>query len=305
MSQKDYYKILGVQKTATANEIKSAYRKLAQQYHPDRNPDDKKAEEKFKEINEAYDVVGKPESRAKYDRLGSNWRNFQQSPNPSTSTPRDDFKWGDWSDFTRKNGEKNTQEEDISGSNFSEFFENMFGNKAGTKTGQRTRTVPKETNASITLSLDEAYTGKTVKITVGKESIDIKIKPGIADGQKLKVQSNKPDIGTVFLTVNVSQHPVFKRTGNDLEADVPVELYSAILGGEISIRTLKSTIKMTIPAETQSGTIKKLKGLGMPKHGIEGEFGDLYIRLIIQIPTQLSTKEIDLFEKLKKLRKPK
>lgn len=303
MSQKDYYKILGVQKTATADDIKKAYRKLAQQYHPDRNPDNKKAEEKFKEINEAYEVLGKPESRTKYDRLGANWRNFQQT-NPS-STPRSDFKWGDWSDFTKKNGDKTPPEEEIGGGNFSEFFENMFGNKSGTKTGQRTRTVPKETNANVTLSLDEAYTGKTVKITVGKDSIDVKIKPGIADGQRLKIQSNKPEIGTIFLTINVSQHPIFKRTGNDLEADVPVELYTAILGGEISIRSLKSTVKMIIPTETQSGTIKKLKGLGMPKHGFEGEFGDLYIRLIVQIPTQLTSKEIDLFEKLKKLRKPK
>lgn len=303
MSQKDYYKILGVQKSATADEIKKAYRKLAQQYHPDRNPNDKRAEEKFKEINEAYDVLGKPESRAKYDRLGSNWRNFQQT---TTSSPRSDFKWGDWSDFSKRgNTSRPVQDEDLGGSNFSEFFENMFGKGGSTKTGQKTKTAPKETTATVTLSLEEAYTGKTVKISVGRESIDVKIKPGIADGQKLKISSHKPEIGTVFLTVYVSQNTVFKRTGNDLEADVPVELYTAILGGEISIRTLKGTVKMTIPAETQSGTIKKLKGLGMPKHGFENEFGDLYVRLIVQIPTQLTSKEIDLFEKLKKLRKPK
>lgn len=301
MSHKDYYKILGVPKTATADDIKKAYRKLAQQYHPDRNQDNKKAEEKFKEINEAYEVLGNAEQRSKYDRLGSSWKNFQQT----TANPRNDFKWGDWSDFTKKNTTRSTQQDfEDNGSNFSEFFENMFGaNKAGTKSSQRSRTSSKETNASVTLTLEEAYSGKTVKISVANDSVDVKIKPGIADGQKLKIATTKPDIGTIFLTVQVNQHPLFKRTGNDLEADVPVDLYTAILGGDIAIRTLKGTVKMTLPPETQSATIKKLKGLGMPKHGLDGEFGDLYVRLIINIPTGLTTKEKDLFEKLKKLQK--
>lgn len=302
MSHKDYYKVLGVPKTATADEIKKAYRKLAQQYHPDRNQDNKKAEEKFKEINEAYEVLGNAEQRSKYDRLGSSWKNFQQT----TSNPRSDFKWGDWSEFTKKNTTRTAPQQDFedSGSNFSEFFENMFGkNKTDAKSSQRSKVHSKETTAAVTLTLEEAYSGKTVKVSVGTESVDIKLKPGIADGQKLKIATSKPDIGTIFLTVHINQHSVFKRTGNDLEADVPVDLYAAVLGGEIAIATLKGTVKMNLMAETQSGTIKKLKGLGMPKHGLEGEFGDLYVRLIVHIPTGLTTKEKDLFEKLKKLQK--
>ncbi|MBS1538308.1 MAG: J domain-containing protein [Bacteroidetes bacterium] len=296
MDYKDYYATLGVPKTATAAEIKSAYRKLAQKYHPDKNPGDKQSEEKFKEINEANEVLSDPAKRSKYDKLGSNWKNYeQQGGNPQ------DFNWQGNPGGTRGY-------EDIfsgfsggnAGGGFSDFFENIFG---GNTRSKRTRTPPKPkiVEASVEILLEEAYRGKPVLIEQGTQSVEVKLKPGIRDGQKLQIPTKQ--IGTVMLTVHIIPDERFTRDGDNLRAEVPVDLYTAVLGGEVQFKTFRGTVNIKIAPESQSGSLVKLKGLGMPKHGAENSFGDLFITLKIVLPTELSTKEKELFQKLAKLRK--
>ena len=295
MDFKDYYTTLGVAKTATSDEIKKAYRKLAQKYHPDKNPGDKQAEDKFKEINQANEVLSDPDKRAKYDKLGSNWKNYQQQGgNPQ------DFNW-------QGNAGGARSYEDVfsgfsggaGGGGFSDFFENIFG---GSAKGKKTRTPPKPQtiDATVEISLEDAYRGKPVLIEQGTQSVEVKLKPGIRDGQKLQIPTKQ--IGTVMLTVHVLPDERFTREGDNLKAELPVDLYIAVLGGETQFKTFRGTVNIKIAAESQSGSQVKLKGLGMPKHGAENTFGDLILTLKIVIPTELTTKEKDLFQKLAKIR---
>jgi curved DNA-binding protein len=293
MDFKDYYATLGVSKTATSDDIKRAYRKLAQKYHPDKNPNDKQAEDKFKEINEANEVLSDPEKRAKYDKLGSNWKNYQQQGgNPQ------DFKW------PGSSGGAKGYEDVFSGfsgggGGFSDFFENIFGGNTRTKR-PRTPPKPQTVDASVEITLEEAYRGKPVLIEQGTQSVEVKLKPGIRDGQKLQIPTKQ--IGTVLLTVHITPDERFVRDGDDLRAEVTVDLYTAILGGEAQIKTFRGTVNVKIAPESQSGSLIKLKGLGMPKHGAENSFGDLYLTLKVILPTELSSKEKELFQKLAKLR---
>lgn len=296
MDFKDYYATLGVPKNATADDIKKAYRKLAQQYHPDKNPGDKKSEEKFKEINEAHEVLGDPEKRAKFDRLGANWNDFRQGNGTQ------DFNWQQW---RTTNPSSKTRDpfggsfEDSSGS-FSDFFQNIFG---GSKTGARPTTRKNAVKANVTITLEEAYKGKTIRLEQDGSVLDVKLKPGISHGQTLKINSKNPTFGEIVLTVNVETDRVFTRNGDDLGAELPVDLYTAVLGGEVPFKTLKGTINVKIPAETQQGKNMRIKGMGMPRHGQEGEFGDLFLTITILLPTNLTTKEKELFQKLAKMRK--
>lgn len=294
MDYKDYYAILGVPKTATAIEIKRAYRKLAQQYHPDKNPNDKKAEEKFKEINEANEVLGDPEKRSRYDKLGANWQNYQPRPGGGAGNPQD-FNW--------QGGGKSYEDvfkgfEGSGGGGFSDFFENIFGGGSRTKR-PKPKTKPLETTGFITL--EDAYKGKAILVEQGGQSVEVKLKPGIADGQKLNITTKQ--LGTILLTVKVLKDDKFTREGDDLKANVSLDLYIAILGGEIQFKTFRGMVNVKIAPETQPNSQKKLKGLGMPKHNTPGEFGDLYLTFNVTIPTNLTQKEKDLFEKLAKQRK--
>ncbi len=296
MDFKDYYTTLGVPKTATSDEIKRAYRKLAQKYHPDKNPGDKQAEDKFKEINEANEVLSDPDKRGKYDKLGSNWKNYeQQGGNPN------DFNWQGFSGAQKGYNDAFSGFQGAGGTGgFSDFFENIFGGSGKTK---RTRTPPKPQTieASVDITLEEAYRGKPVLIEQGSQSVEVKLKPGIRDKQKLQIPTKQ--IGNVILTVHVLPDERFTRDGDNLKAEFPVDLYTAILGGEAQIRTFRGTINIKIAPESQSGSQVKLKGLGMPKHGTENTFGDLFLTLKVVLPVELSTKEKDLFQKLAKLRK--
>ncbi len=309
MEFKDYYKVLGVEKSATADDIKSAYRKLARKYHPDVNPNDKEAEAKFKDVSEAYDVLGNPEKRKKYDTLGSNWRQHQQRGGGA-----EDYNWQQWygAQGGAQGGQGQQYQGDINdffqggggnGGGFSDFFSSIFGSNR--RSAQPSK--GQDYEATAELSLEEAFNGTERVLTVNDKTIRISIKPGIADGQKLKLSGkggtgrSGAANGDLYITVHIVPHSRYERRGDDLYVTVPVNLYEALLGGETEVQTLGGTVKLKIPAEAQNGAVLRLKGLGMPKYGTK-ERGDLYAKLEVQLPKKLSEKEKSLIRELAALR---
>ncbi len=301
MDYKDYYRILGIEKTATAAEIKKAYRKLAIKYHPDKNQNNKSFEEKFKEVNEANEVLSDIEKRNKYDTLGEQWND----PQPTGPTNQ---KWGNNSN----GGNYRYAETDPSGdNNFSDFFENIFGNRHGAgRPGQQRPTKGQDFNAELTVSLEEAYSGATRQLQLETQKLEIKIKPGVKNGQVLRLkgkgaygQNGGPN-GDIYITMHVANHALYRRKENDLYYEIPVELYTAMLGGQTVIQTLRGGIKMHIAAETANRKVLRLKGMGMPKYGKENEFGDLYATVVIVLPIHLTDKETELFKELSNLKNP-
>jgi len=311
MQFKDYYKILGINKNATTDDIKKAYRKLALKYHPDKNKGDKEAEQKFKEISEAYEVLKDPDKRRKYDNLGSSYYNFKQ-----TGGHAEDFNWSDW--FTK--GQTRTKTDRpfsnfgdffSSGGSVSEFFEKIFGDGFSSRQKAYTKTKQKgaDLKADLNITLEEAFRGTNKTINVNGTTIDLKIKPGIRDGYILKIPGkgktnlNGSEPGDLNITVNVLPHKTVKREGNDLHVEIPINLYKAILGGTTKINTFDGKIQISIPAGSQCGKVLKLSNLGMPNYENPQKRGDLYIKLKVLIPTKLSEEEIQLFKKLEELQK--
>lgn len=305
MEFKNYYQILGVQKNASLEEIKKAYRNLARKYHPDANPNNKQAEEKFKEINEAYEVLSDPEKRAKYDNLGSSWNNFRK-----TGGRQEDFNWNDW--FTSQQGRRtsrrgfNNFQETFSGSGFSDFFEKIFGGFGNFRTNVKQEQQVITPHYELEISLEEAFHGCSRILVVEGKKIELKIKPGIMDGQILKIPGrtiNNNEIEDLLIKIKITPHKKVIRKGNDLYVEVPIDLYKAILGGSSKLQTFGGTISFTIPPETQPGKILKLKGQGMPDYNNPQIRGDLYITLQVKLPKNLSTREKELFTELSKLKK--
>lgn len=297
MDFKDYYKILGVTKTATADEIKKSYRKLAIKYHPDKNQNDKSAEAKFKEINEANQALGDAENRKKYDALGENWK-YDQRPGGNP----------DFAGFNRNNnngGSPFNSDEQFNDSNFSDFFESIFGGKfAGSKFGHQAAHKGQDHHAQMQISLEEAYSGTVRQLELDHQKLKLRIKPGIKEGQELRLKgkggkgiNNGPD-GDLYITVGVASQPDYKRKGDDLYCTINVDLYTAILGGQVVIKTMGNPIKINIGKETDNGKVLRLKGKGMPKYDKENEHGDLYATVNITVPKNLSQKEIELFKEL-------
>jgi curved DNA-binding protein len=309
---KDYYKILGVEKSASTDEIKRAYRKLAAKYHPDKNPGDKVAEEKFKDINEAREVLTDPEKRRKYDRFGENWKYYQQAGVQGAGG----FDWADFSggsEWKAWRGGFEDLGDILGGSGFSDFFETLFGHGAtgGSAKQGRSRVSFKgqDVSAMTTISLEEAYRGAERLIEMNGQKIKIRIKPGVKDGQVLKMSGkggpgNRGGAsGDFYLTVKVAAHPEYERKGNDLYRDLPVDLYTVILGGKAEVKTFTGTLKVDIPKETENGKVLKLKGLGMPVFNTRNAAGDLYLKVNVQIPRHLSMEELAMFRKLRELRR--
>jgi curved DNA-binding protein len=307
MDYKDYYKILGVTKSATEKEIKSAYRKLAQQYHPDKNQGDKKAEDKFKEINEAYEVLGDVKKRAKYDQLGASYHQWERAGRPGGG-----FDWSQWATGggTRVDYRDFNDLFGASGS-FSDFFETLFGGAGGFgRTGTQTRTrmqlKGEDIEQPVEISLEEAYHGVERSLRKGARAVTVSVPRGARTGTRVRIKGeggpgNPP--GDLFLVVSVQPHKTYEREGDDLRADFPIDVYTGVLGGEARVPTLTGEVVLTIPPETQSGRTFRLAGRGMPKLKEANAFGDLYARAVIRLPTHLTDREKELFRELAALRK--
>ncbi len=293
----DYYKILGIDKNASEKDIKQAYRKLARKYHPDLNPDNKEAEIKFKEINEANEVLSNVENRKKYDKYGKDWKH------------------GEAFEKVRKQQKSQQQYQNYSGNgknyteqDFSDFFESMFGGKKSYSKQNSSQFKGQDFNAELHLNLKDVYTTHKQVLTVNSNNIRLTIPAGIADGQTIKIKGkggkgiNGGPNGDLYIKFSIANHTKFKRDGNNLYTTIDLDLYTAILGGEITIDTFNGKVKLKIAPETTHGTKVKLKGKGFPIYKKEALFGDLIITYNIKIPTKLTEKEKDLFNELKKLR---
>jgi len=308
MEYKDYYKILGVERNASKDEIKRAYRKLALKTHPDRNPGNKKAEERFKEINEAYQVLGDPEKRARYDQLGESYTQWQ-----SGGAPASGFNWEDWFTTSQTGNVRVGGLEDILGSDFSDFFKRVFGGmgdvgtpSTGRASSQRLRrTTAPSYQQDVVISLTEAYQGTTRRIEVDGRRLEVKIPPGAKTGIKVRVANAVPtgipgQKGDLYLLIEVAKDPRFEVKGNDLHTEVTVDLYTAVLGGEVTVQTLSGDVVLTIPAGIQPGQSIRLAGRGIPRINAPESKGDLYAHIKVKIPHDLTPKQKELFQQLKR-----
>jgi curved DNA-binding protein len=321
MEYRDYYKTLGVDKNATEKEIKSAFRKLARKHHPDVNPDDPQAEARFKEVNEAYEVLSDPEKRAKYDQLGADWQRWQRAGGRPG-----DFDWGQWTTSPgggRAHVRYGTPEdlEDLFGGSslFSDFFNSIFGGLGGAARGpggfggfdgpdyQSRSQRGQDLEHEVEVSLTEAYRGTTRLLTRDGRRLEVKIPPGAKTGTRVRVRGEGGggtaggQAGDLYLRVKVTADPRFERKGDSLHVTVSVDLYTAVLGGEVPVPTLTGAVKLKIPAGSQSGRTFRLAGKGMPKLRRPTEHGDLYARLDVRLPTHLTPEQRELFEQLRRI----
>lgn len=322
MEFKDYYTTLGVSKTASDADIKRAYRKLAREFHPDLNPGDKKAEARFKDINEANEVLGDPEKRRKYDELGANWRQYEQAGGPAAGGGPASG-WAGSSPFGGGQYRTMTPEEmqDAFGGDgsFSDFFQQFFGGagfSAGTGargTGRQARpTRGQDVEQEVDLTLEEAFTGTTRRLVSTRDgqerSVEVRIPAGVKDGARVRAAGEGGQAGRggragdLYLIVRLLPHPVFERRGQDLYLKVDVPLTTAVLGGEASVPTLSGTsLRLKVPELTANGRTFRLRGHGMPSVGKSAERGDLYASVNVQVPRTLSDEARAHYEALRAL----
>jgi len=337
MEYRDYYETLGVSKDASQDEVRRAFRRLARRHHPDLNPDDADAEEQFKAINEAYEVLSDPEKRQKYDRLGANWRQYQQSGGQPGG-----FNWGQWTTGPQagagpqrvyvRHGTPEDLEDLFGGSSpFSDFFSQIFGGMGG---GAASRTAAgaggqpdgawtgaypggfeyqirpsrgQDFQQEIEISLREAYTGTSRILQRDGRRLSVNIPPGARTGTRVRVAgeggpgAGGGETGDLYLSVTVRPDSQFERRGDDLHVVVPVDLYLAVLGGATSVPTMDGSVMLTIPPGTQNGQVFRLRGKGMPKLRNPESFGDLYAEVNVQLPTHLTAHQRELFEQLRDL----
>jgi curved DNA-binding protein len=332
MDFKDYYATLGVSKTATEKELKQAYRKLARKHHPDVNPGDKAAESKFKEINEAYEVLGDPEKRRKYDELGANWRAYEQAG--AGGQGFDPSQFGGWNVHFGGPGQggsgggfrtmtEDEMREMFGDANpFSDFFQTFFGGGPTSETGRRTRGSRGRTAAragrdvehEIELGLEDAYHGTTRRLTLKQDghsrNVDVRIPPGVGDGSRVRVSgegetgTGGAESGDLYLRIRLAKHPRYERKGKDLYVQVPIPLTTAVLGGEADVATLAGkSLRLKVPPTTQNGQVFRLRGHGMPTIGKPNEYGDLYATANVQLPRELTPEQRKHFEELQRLEK--
>ncbi len=297
----DYYRILEIDKKASADDIKKAYRKLARKYHPDLNPNDKEAETKFKQINEANEVLSDPEKRKKYDQYGKDWKHAEEFERNSRRQSRPSGQGG-----SRAYSGHFTEED------FSDFFSSMFGGGAsgGFQSSGRegVRYKGADYKAELHLKLSDVYKTHKQTLTVDGKNIRLTIQAGVEDGQTIKIRGyggegiNGGPKGDLYISFVIQNDTEFMREGNDLYKKIEVDLYTAVLGGEIIVPTMDGKVKLKVSPGTQNDTKVRLKGKGFPVYRQEGKFGDLYITYQVEVPKSLSEKEKELFTKLSKIR---
>ncbi len=302
----DYYKILGLEKNASSDDIKKAYRKLARKYHPDLNPGDKEAEKKFKEINEANEVLSNPDNRTKYDKYGENWKHgeeYEKAQQQQRQYQQSQNYGGGFGGFSGADfGE---------GEDYSDFFQSMFGGAAGGGFGRSSRGSSagkfkgQDIHAELNLNLRDAAVSHPQTFEINGKKVRITIPAGVYDGQQIKLKGhgnlghNGGPNGDLYITFNIPNDVQFERIGNDLKTKVEIDLYTAVLGGDVKIETLNGSVNLKVKPETQNGTTVRLKGKGFPVYKKEGQHGDLYVSYEVKIPINLTEKQKELFEQLK------
>jgi curved DNA-binding protein len=291
----DYYKLLGINKTATPKDIKNAYRKLARKYHPDLNPNDKDAKRNFQQINEANEVLSDPEKRKKYDQYGKDWQHSEQFEKQKQYHQQSQNFGGTTYSGSQSEGD------------FSDFFESLFGGAAGANRARQVKFRGEDYTTELQLDLIDAYKTNKRTLTINGKKIRLTIPAGIENGQTIKIAGHGgkginggPD-GDLYISFSIAKNPNFKRSGNDLFTTVDLDLYIAVLGGEITLDTLNGKVKLKVKPETQNGTKVKLKNKGFPVYKNEGKYGDLYVTYFIKIPTNLTDKHKSLFSQLSEL----
>jgi curved DNA-binding protein len=298
MDYKDYYKTLGVSRNASTDEIRKAYRKLAMQYHPDRNPGDKQAEERFKEVNEAYQVLSDSQKKAHYDRVGSAYSNWQQRGAPSGGF--------DWSQFARgAPGGTRVNVEDFGDDLFSDFFRSIFGGMGGVGSTGRGNPAARGNPAyqqQVEISLEDAFKGATLQIQSEGKRKKVRIPAGVRTGSKVRVAGAGPNGMDLYLIVQVKEDERFERRGNNLHTTAKVSAFTAILGGEAEVETMTGKVKLTIPPGTQPEQVFRVAGRGMPQLKSPSNKGDLLVRLKVEIPRYLSSKQRELLEEASKIK---
>lgn len=327
MDFKDYYATLGVAKTATDKEIKQAYRKLARKYHPDVNPGDQAAELKFKELNEANEVLADPEKRRKYDELGSNWRLYEQAQQGGGGRGGSPFGEGTWT-YDVGGGFRPMSEDEAHGmfdgddSPFSDFFRTFFSGGGGAEPGggprrARAGRTPRPVRGrdlehAVELSLEDIAQGVTQRFSVNQggvaRSVEVRIPAGVTEGSRVRVAGEgergggSAPSGDLFLRVHLKPHPRFERKGRDLHTRVRVPVILAVLGGEVDVPTLAGKpLRLKVPAGTQNGQVFRLRGHGLPGVGVSGDRGDIYAAVEAQVPATLTAEERAHYEALRAL----
>lgn len=293
----DYYKVLGVDKTATETDIKKAYRKLARKYHPDLNPNDKEAEQKFKELNEANEVLSNTENRKKYDQYGEHWKDGEAYEKSKQQQQQ-----------YQSNQQSGGYENYSNGGEYSDFFENIFGGRASGGRSRQSAFKGQDFNAELQLDLKDVYETHKRTLTINGKNIRLTIPAGVENGQVIKIPgqgaegANGGPKGDLYITFTIANNSNFKLDQHNLYTTVDLDLYTAVLGGEITANTFDGKVKLKVQEGTQNGAQVKLKGKGFPIYKKEGSFGDLYITYQITIPKNLSDKEKELFVELSKIK---
>lgn len=302
MTYIDYYKVLGLDKSATQADIRKAYRKMARKLHPDLNPDDKDAQKRFQELNEANAVLSDPEKRKKYDKYGKDWEHadqFEEAQRQQQQTGSSGF----------GGGQQHTYSGNFNDDTFSDFFEQMFGGSARQHgRGRQAHFKGQDFNAELQLRLSDIYTSQKQTLTVNGKNIRLTIPAGVENGQTIKIKGHGgPGIqggpkGDLYITFSILNDTSFKREKESLYKDIDLDLYTALLGGEITVDTFDGQVKLKVKPETQPGTKIKLKGKGFPKYKTKNQFGDLFLTYRVNLPKNLTSEEKDLLKKLKTLR---
>ncbi len=299
MDYKDYYQVLGVPRSASADEIRTAYRKLAMKYHPVRNPNDKQAEDRFKDANEAYQVLSDPQKRARYDQLGSAYSSWQ-----NRGAPGGGFDWSQWTTGQPGGGQQVNFEDFFGGGagGFSDFFSAIFGGMptGGSAAGRFSPRMARQNEQPVNISLTEAYAGTSRVLEGGGKRVTIRIPAGVKTGSKVRAAGAAPDGSDVYLKINVEKDANYERKDDDLYTNVSVDIFTALLGGEAEVHTLGGKIRVNIPVGTQPEQLIRLTGRGMPKVKSPESKGDLYVRVKIQIPKNLSARQKELLEQARK-----